>query len=85
MASEMNILGVDAAIIGVVDLAAARRFFTEFGLTEVEPGAKGATFETLDGSAMILRMADDPALPPANAPAPNIRETVWGVGYKLVP
>ncbi|HUZ75311.1 MAG TPA: VOC family protein [Stellaceae bacterium] len=78
----MDIVGVDRAVFGVEDLEAARRFCRQYGFTEIEHGAAGAHFETLDGTGVILRHATDPSLPPANVAGATGRETIWGVRNK---
>ena len=61
------------------DLAAARRFYADFGLSEAAAAADRSDFRTLDGTEIRLRRADDPALPPAVVDGPTVREIVWGV------
>ena len=71
----MNIIGPDALVFGVEDLAACRRYLTDYGLKDVGEGR----FEALDGTAVVIRPQDDPALPPAMDTASMLRETVYGV------
>ncbi len=78
----MNVLGIDLITLGVLDMEAGQRFCRDYGLTEVETGATGATFHAKDGTGFVLRRADDESLPMAVAPAPNFRETIWGVADK---
>lgn len=75
----MNIVGLDALIFGVDDLDACSQCLQDYGLVAHDVDASGGRFEALDGTAIILRKADDPALPAAIGPAPSIRETVYGV------
>jgi catechol 2,3-dioxygenase-like lactoylglutathione lyase family enzyme len=75
----MNIVGLEALVFGVEDMAAGKKYLRDYGLQEVEASAVGGTYEALDGSAVVLRHASDPSLPPSNAPSPNLRETVYGV------
>jgi catechol 2,3-dioxygenase-like lactoylglutathione lyase family enzyme len=75
----MNILGLDALVFGVDDLQASSKCLRDYGLTPVDVTDRGARFEALDGTAIIIRYANDPQLPPAIGPAPSIRETVYGV------
>lgn len=50
------------------------------GLAPVAVDDNGGRFEALDGTAVIIRRADDPTLPVAIGPAlSRIRETVYGV------
>lgn len=78
----MNITGPESLLMGVDDLAEARRFLTIYGLRELDHGAKGATFEALDGSGVDLRLTDDPSLPAANVRGPTLRAAIWGVQDK---
>ncbi|ARR55051.1 bleomycin resistance protein [Rhizorhabdus wittichii DC-6] len=75
----MPIQAVNSVVLGVEDLAAARRFYTDFGLSETTTAADRSDFRTLDGTEINLRRADDPALPPAVVDGPTVREIVWGV------
>lgn len=75
----MPITNIDAAVLGVSDVADARRFYSDFGLSEVERSGAGANFRTLDASEVLVRQASDPGLPPAVAGGSTIREIVWGV------
>lgn len=79
----MPITGLDALTYGVEDMELCRRFFADWGLTEIDPpdGTPGdaVLFETLDGSTVTLRPLDTADLPPAFEPGPTLREAVWGV------
>ena len=75
----MNIVGLDALVFGVDDLTSCTRYFTDYGLKPVDAGAAGGRFEALDGSAVILRGAEDPSLPPRMEGTSMLRETVYGV------
>lgn len=75
----MNIVGLDALVFGVEDMAAGRQYLLDYGLKETEASAAGGSYEALDGTAVVLRHANDAGLPRANAPSPNLRETVYGV------
>jgi len=75
----MNIFGLESLVFGVEDLDACRHYLRDYGLTEVESNASGILFEALDGSTIEARLASDTSLPKANAPSPNLRETIFGV------
>ncbi len=75
----MTIQGIDRITYGVADMAAARRFLSDWGLALVVESAALFRFETLDGSEVVVREKDDPALPPAIEPGSTLREVVWGV------
>jgi hypothetical protein len=71
----MNIIGPDALVFGVDDLAACSQYLADYGLKDVGAGR----FEALDGTAVILRPKEDASLPPALGTASMLRETVYGV------
>lgn len=71
----MNILGLDALVFGVDDLAACRQYLIDYGLRD----AGGDRFEALDGTAVVIRAKDDASLPPGLGTASMLRETVYGV------
>ena len=74
----MNVTNLDSVTFGVTDLDACRRFWTDFGL--VESQEDGATvFSCRNGSSVVLRSAEDPALPPPIEPGATQREATFGV------
>jgi Glyoxalase/Bleomycin resistance protein/Dioxygenase superfamily len=75
----MSIRGVDRVILGVEEMDTAQRFLRDFGLSELEGGERGATFEALDGTNLVLRGAADRSLPLAVGAPTNAREIIWGV------
>ncbi len=75
----MNIIGPDALVFGVDDVAACAQYLTDYGLTPVDVTADGGRFEALDGTAVVLARRDDRSLPPALATASLLRKTVYGV------
>ena len=75
----MNIIGPDALVFGVDDVAACAQFLTDYGLTPVGVDERGGRFEAEDGTAVVIARADDPALPPAMGTASLLRKTVYGV------
>lgn len=70
--------GIDRVVYGVVDLAIATRFFTDWGLSLVQDEEDFKVLETLEKSQIVLRSIDDPALPPAIEEGPTVREVIWG-------
>ena len=76
----MNIIGPDELVFGVEDLDACARYLSDYGLAPVRGGSDGARFEALDGTAVVLRSASDPALPPPTSANSFLRETVYGTG-----
>lgn len=75
----MNIIGPDALVFGVDDVAAATQYLTDYGLSPVNANAAGGRFEALDGTAIIVAHQDDPQLPPALASGNALRKTIYGV------
>ncbi len=75
----MNIIGPDALVFGVDDVAACMTYLADYGLKPVATGAHGGRFEALDGTAVIVAHKNDPSLPPAQGTASMLRKTVYGV------
>jgi hypothetical protein len=71
----MNIIGPDALVFGVDDVAACAQYLTDYGL---KPVGKGR-FEALDGTAVVIAYKDDKSLPPAMPTASLLRKTIYGV------
>lgn len=71
----MNIIGPDALVFGVDDLAACGQYLVDYGLSDVGNGR----YEALDGTAVVIRHRDDSTLPPGLGTASLLRETVYGV------
>jgi catechol 2,3-dioxygenase-like lactoylglutathione lyase family enzyme len=72
----MNIIGPDELVFGVEDLETCATYLTDYGLARVS----AERFEALDGTAVVLRAASDPALPQPTSAKSMLRETVYGVG-----
>jgi catechol 2,3-dioxygenase-like lactoylglutathione lyase family enzyme len=75
----MNIIGPDALVFGVDDIAATAQYLTDYGLTAVNADARGGRFETLDGTAIIIKAKDDATLPAPLATGNSLRKTIYGV------
>jgi catechol 2,3-dioxygenase-like lactoylglutathione lyase family enzyme len=75
----MNIIGPDALVFGVDDVAACTRYLTDYGLKPVGVGADGGRFAALDGTGIVIRHQSDASLPPGLGTASMLRETVYGV------
>ena len=71
----MNIIGPDALVFGVDDVAACTQYLTDYGLALVGNGR----FEALDGTAIILAHKDAPELPAPLGTASMLRKTIYGV------
>ncbi len=75
----MDITGIDAIRYGTTDLDDSRRYLSDVGLKEVEHGAAGCRFVTMDGGEVEVRSVTDAGLPPTTISGATIREVVWGV------
>lgn len=75
-------VGIDAAIFGARDLAAARRLFADFGLRKTRDGKTGLAFATEIGSEIVIRPTDTKNLPPRINPHSEFREVIWGVASR---
>ena len=71
----MQIIGPDALVFGVDDVAACETYLTAFGL-EAKGGGR---FEALDGTAVIVKSRNDPSLPPPLESNAMLRQTIYGV------
>jgi catechol 2,3-dioxygenase-like lactoylglutathione lyase family enzyme len=71
----MNIIGPDALVFGVDDVAACTQYLTDYGLA---PAGNGR-FEALDGTAIVIAHKDDASLPRAMGTASMLRKTIYGV------
>ena len=75
----MNIIGLDALVFGVDDLAGCTQYLTDYGLQPRNASASGGRFEGLDGTAVVIAHRDDASLPPAMGTASMLRKTIYGV------
>ena len=75
----MNIIGPDALVFGVDDVAACNQYLSDYGLAPREVSSAGGRFEALDGTAVVIAHKDDATLPPAMGTASMLRKTVYGV------
>ncbi len=75
----MNIIGPDALVFGVDDIAACSRYLIDYGLKPVGVTDKGGRFEAVDGTAIVLAREDDPTLPAGLGTANRLRKTIYGV------
>ncbi|MYM34537.1 glyoxalase [Duganella sp. FT50W] len=71
----MNIIGPDALVFGVDDVAACSQYLTDYGLIP----AGGGRFEALDGTAIVIAHKDSAELPPSLGSASMLRKTIYGV------
>lgn len=76
----MSVTNVESVTYGVEDLEASIRFWTDFGLTrDTNTRDAAPAFRAQDGSGVMLRHKDDPALPAAIEPGSTLREVSFGV------
>lgn len=76
----MRITGYESLVFGVEDIAKAERCCSDFGLVRAEGSPDDApAMEALDGSSLVLRHIDDPALPSTEVAGPTLRLMMFGV------
>ncbi len=74
----MSLIGIDAVVFGVADMAEAKRFLEDWGLAQVSATADKLVYRTRDGSEVIVRPKDAADLPPAIEQGNTVREVIWG-------
>jgi catechol 2,3-dioxygenase-like lactoylglutathione lyase family enzyme len=70
--------GIDAIVFGVADMAAARRFLDDWGVTQVSVTDDRLVYRTRDGAEVIVRPHHAPDLPPPIESGNTMREVIWG-------
>jgi catechol 2,3-dioxygenase-like lactoylglutathione lyase family enzyme len=75
----MNITGLDTLVFGVDDIEACHTFLVDYGLEPVDTNKFGGRYESLDGSAFVIREKNDPTLPQALPTGTSLRKTIYGV------
>lgn len=75
----MRVKTLDAVTYGVDDLATAKRFWLDFGLSLEHEGRHHLRFSSMDRSTVEVKLADDPSLPPRIEDGPGVREATFGV------
>ncbi len=75
----MAILGIESLIYGVGDVEKSCRFFEDFGLRRAATAAGVGRFDLSEGSHVLIRHRDDPALPKSSLVGDGVREVIWGV------
>ncbi len=71
--------GIQQIIFGVEDMDTCRRFLLDWGLKPVSDSGATETFETLDGSEIVIAPINDPVLPAPIEAGPTLRQVTWGV------
>jgi catechol 2,3-dioxygenase-like lactoylglutathione lyase family enzyme len=74
----MSLMGIDAVVFGVADMAESKRFLDDWGLTEVSVTADKLVYRTCDGAEAIARPKEAADLPPPIESGNTVREVVWG-------
>jgi catechol 2,3-dioxygenase-like lactoylglutathione lyase family enzyme len=74
----MALMGIDAVVFGVADLAEARRFLDDWGVSQVSATPDKLVYRTRDGAEVIVQPKDSPDLPPPIEPGNTVREVIWG-------
>lgn len=74
----MSLTGIDAVVFGVSDMAKAKRFLEDWGVTQVTATADRLVYRTRDGAEAIVRPIDALDLPSAIEPGNTVREVIWG-------
>ena len=75
----MGLTGIDAVVFGADDLDDARRFLDDWGVTDAGSSGDMLRYATRDGTEVLVRATDDPALPSAMQQGPTLRQAVWGL------
>jgi catechol 2,3-dioxygenase-like lactoylglutathione lyase family enzyme len=73
------ITGIESLIYGVENVDACTRFFRDFGLPLLKADASCGSFQLAEGSHVIIRRHDDPALPASSMVGFGVREVIWRV------
>ena len=75
----MSIHRIESLVFGANDVAAATRYFKDWGLDITTSDNKGADFTLPENQTILIREADDINLPNAPDGKNTLRETIWGV------
>jgi catechol 2,3-dioxygenase-like lactoylglutathione lyase family enzyme len=74
----MALNGIDAVVFGVADMAEAKRFLDDWGVSRVSAAPDKLVYQTRDGGEVIVRPHDAPDLPPPIENGNTVREVIWG-------
>lgn len=75
----MALNGIETVVYGVNDVRQCTRYFDDFGLPLYEDHDRWTHFRLDEGSNVIVRHIDDPALPRHGMAGIGVVETIWGV------
>lgn len=74
----MALMGIDAVIFGVADMAEAKRFLDDWGVSPVSIAKDRLIYRTRDGAEVVAQPHDAADLPPAIEDGNTVREVIWG-------
>lgn len=74
----MALKGIDAVVFGVAEMAEAKRFLDDWGVTEVSVSEDKLVYRTRDNTQVIILPRDAKDLPPAVEDRNTVREVIWG-------
>lgn len=74
----MSLQGIDAVVFGVADMAEAKRFLDDWGVTPLSGASDKLVYRTQDGAEVIVRRKEAADLPPAIEAGNTVREVIWG-------
>jgi catechol 2,3-dioxygenase-like lactoylglutathione lyase family enzyme len=74
----MSVTGIDGVVFGVGDMAEAKRFLDDWGVTPISASGDRLVYRTRNGAEVIVRPKDAPDLPAAIESGNTVREIVWG-------
>ena len=74
----MALTGIDAVVFGVADMAEAKRFLDDWGVSPVSGAPGKLVYRTRDGAEVIVRPHDAGDLPPPIESGNTVREVIWG-------
>jgi len=73
------IVGIESLVYGVDDVGIGTNFFDDFGLPLLSRTDSTSTFQLDEGSKVVLRHRNDPALPSSALVGTGVREVIWGL------
>jgi len=74
----MGIQRIESLVFGADNVADATRYFDDWGLEATDRNEAGTTYTLPENQTIIIRDANDDALPTAPDGANTLRETIWG-------
>jgi catechol 2,3-dioxygenase-like lactoylglutathione lyase family enzyme len=74
----MSLMGIDAVVFGVADMAEAKRFLDDWGVAPVSGSADRLVYRTRDGAEVIVRPKHAKDLATPIEQGNTVREVIWG-------